>query len=275
MQAKQQTNQQAIHQAIINANYALAPNLFVMVLQAPELAKKAKPGQFVMLLVTQDKERHDPLLRRPFGISGIDPVNGLVRLTYQLAGRGTLQMSRWQKGDTVNLIGALGNGFTWSPKTKHVYIAGGGMGIAPLLPLAQALCRQQIKVTAFLGARKAELLFGYQELDACGCQLYITTEDGSMGQKGFVTQALEQELNNSDCDLLFACGPTPFLKAVQALRKKFNVQTQLSLEERMACGVGACMGCVVPIKDAAGQLKNARICCDGPVFNAEEVIFNG
>jgi dihydroorotate dehydrogenase electron transfer subunit len=297
----------AIHQASLLKNRALAPQLYEMELLAPTLAAAAKPGQFVMVRIG---ENQDPLLRRPFGLAGIDPDSGRIRLVYQVVGRGTEQMSHWRTGRTVDVLGPLGNGFTWTEDPDRVILAGGGLGIAPLLPLAQALRKAGKEVTVFLGSRSEALLFGLQELTELGCGIQLATEDGSQGFKGFLTTPLEhflcaqaldsvflkakeasesgkghahvhthamlrEGLTETGFHQLYACGPAPFLRAVGGLAARYALPAQLSFEERMACGVGACMGCAIRIKNPDGTVKTCRVCSDGPVFTGEEVVWNG
>jgi len=261
---------QEVHEGIIVKNQALSPQVFEMTIEAPRLAQDARPGQFVMVLPSLEKSSHDPLLRRPFGLSGIYPQQGQIRFTYQLVGKGTKIMSKWQPGSQVDLIGPLGKGFRLPTDIKEAVIAGGGMGVAPLLPLAQEIVNYNVKVTAFLGARSQDLLLGCRELQDLGCEIHIATEDGSFGYCGFITEPLKDFLTRKSSQMLFACGPTPFLKAVKDIIHDKNIPAQLSLEERMACGLGACMGCAVKLVQQ-GETKQARVCVDGPVFNAEEV----
>jgi len=297
----------AIHQASLLKNRALAPQLYEMELLAPQMASVSKPGQFVMVRIG---ENQDPLLRRPFGLAGIDPESGRIRLVYQVVGRGTDQMSHWRTGRTVDVLGPLGNGFTWTEDPGRVILAGGGLGIAPLLPLAQALRSAGKEVTVFLGSRTESLLFGIPEFSELGCELQLATEDGSQGFKGFLSTPLEHFLCAQALDAVFlkakeaseagtghahvhthamlregmketgfhqlyACGPSPFLKVIGNLSSRYGLPAQLSFEERMACGVGACMGCAIQIKNPDGSLKTSRVCSDGPVFTGEEVHWNG
>lgn len=284
-----------LKKAFLTKNQQIAKGIYEMELVEPDLAAAAQPGQFVMLAIRKGVE---PFLRRPFGIAGIQPQAGSIRLIYQATGRGTAEMAGWEAGRLVELLGPLGNGFTWEERPGRVILAGGGMGIAPLLPLAKALRSLDKEVTVFLGARSLDLVFGVKELGQAGCQVQLATEDGSAGAAGFVTLPLESYLQKnisaaphqdhhrsqpanqpqpSSLPLqgLYACGPTPFLKAVSSLCSRYSLAAQLSLEERMGCGLGACMGCTVQIKDGAGKVMQQRVCYEGPVFRAEEVVFDG
>jgi len=242
-----------------------------MDISASELAATASPGQFVMLAMN---DSIDPFLRRPFGIAGIDRDGGAIRLIYQVVGRGTGDMSGWEPGRRIDLLGPLGNGFTWDERLRRAILVGGGMGIAPLLPLAEALRACDVEVDVFIGARSMDLLLGQDTFSKYGCQVHFATEDGSGGVTGFVTLPLEEHLRKhvsvAPMCTLFACGPTPLLKAVAGLCDTYKIEAQLSLEERMGCGFGACMGCSVQVMPAEGAAVNKRVCCEGPVFSAAE-----
>lgn len=258
------------HQAFILNNIHLGPDLYAMEFMAPELAAQAQPGQFIMLSLSEES---DPFLRRPFGLASIDGHHGRIRIIYQVVGKGTRTMSRWRVGQKVSLLGPLGQGFSWEEGPGDVILAGGGLGLAPLLPLAQSLKQGGKTLHLYYGCRTKDQLFGMTELEAMEARIILATEDGSCGRQGYLTQDLQEGLAQFPEAPLYACGPSPFLKVVQQLAgSRF---CQLSLEERMACGLGACMGCAVEIQDGSGNTKMKRVCADGPVFNAQEVIFHG
>ena len=258
---------------LILKNRQLAGSLYELVCHAPALARAACPGQFVMLAV-EDSPRL--FLRRPFGFSGIEKEEGVIHIYYQVVGQGTRQMSGWEVGRSLDMLGPLGRGFHWEAGPGTAVLIGGGMGIGPLLPLAQALRQDGKDVIAFLGAASLDKLFGMRRLMDLGCRVQIATEDGSAGHHGFITIPLEQYLSKASSPAaLYACGPTPFLQATAALGQRFALPLQLSMEERMGCGIGVCMGCVVTIKDSGGHLRNSRVCYEGPVFSGEEVVFHG
>ena len=288
------TEQSNLHtEVLLIGNQEIADGIYSMTLAAADLVKAARPGQFVMVSVSKGI---DPFLRRPFSIADIDQAAGTIGLLYQVVGDGTARMAAWEAGRQVDLLGPLGNGFTWHTDISRAILVGGGLGTAALLPLAKALRSQGKEVVAFVGARSAELIMGLRQLEAYGCRVYCATEDGSGGFHGFVTAPLEiylalnyepnQEMDQAlgtdssastgaEADtMLFACGPTPFLQAVAGFCETYPISGQLSLEERMGCGFGACIGCSTPIRDGDAVIHK-RACCDGPVFDAREVVFHG
>ncbi len=245
--------------AIIAENVEIAKDIYSMWLDAPDIADEAKPGQFVSLYC-RDKGK---LLPRPISICEINKGQGKVRLVYRIAGEGTREFAGMKAAESIEAMGPLGNGFTL--EGKKALLIGGGIGIPPMLELAKQLsCEKQM----VLGYR--DITFLEKEFEAYG-RVYISTEDGSRGTKGNVIDAIRE--NNLDADIIFACGPTPMLRGIKAYAAEHKIRTQLSLEERMACGIGACLGCICKTKeiDHHSNVKNKRICKDGPVFYAEEV----
>jgi len=272
-------------------NKEIAPGHFKIAFSAPLIAKKAKPGQFVHVLIGGDT-----LLRRPFSIHSVNgkrsAVSG-IEILYKVVGRGTELLSKKKPGESLDIIGPLGNGFklpvtprlrsgqaSYGLRVTNVLIAG-GMGVAPLVFLAEKLSnpkaqsptcpeRKRGKPTALIGARDKKSLVCVNELKKLGCDVKIATDDGSAGHKGFVSELLKKELTAQSPKpmALYACGPNPMLKEIAKICKENKINCQVSLEEKMACGVGACLGCAVMTKDG---YKMA--CKDGPVFNAEEIIW--
>mgnify|MGYP004458725553 CR=1 FL=1 len=225
-------------------------------------AQTAVAGQFVSVYC-KDKTK---LLPRPISICQIDKEKGRLRIVYRVVGGGTEEMSSYSAGDDISLIGPLGNGFMQREGKKAILI-GGGIGIPPMVGLAEAL-KDKAEVSVVAGYR--DELFLTKELENAG-KLYIATEDGSTGTKGTVIDAIKEQ--SVEGDVIYACGPTPMLKAIKEYALANNIECQLSLEERMACGIGACLACVCQSKDkdAHSNVNNKRICKDGPVFLAEEV----
>lgn len=245
--------------SVIAENTRMAEDIYSMWLKAPDIADNAKPGQFVSLYCNDGSR----LLPRPISICEINHELGMVRLVYRIAGNGTREFSLMEAQDKLEAMGPLGNGFTLEG-TKALLI-GGGIGIPPMLELAKQLnCEKQM----VLGYR--DITFLENEFEPYG-KVYISTEDGSKGTKGNVIDAIKA--NALEADIIFACGPTPMLRGIKAYALEHGIKAQLSLEERMACGVGACLGCVCKTKEADhhSNVKNKRICKDGPVFYAEEV----
>lgn len=225
-------------------------------------AQTAVAGQFISVYC-KDKTK---LLPRPISICQIDKEKGRLRIVYRVVGGGTEEMSSYSAGDDISLIGPLGNGFMQREGKKAILI-GGGIGIPPMVGLAEAL-KDKAEVSVVAGYR--DELFLTEELENAG-NLYIATEDGSTGTKGTVIDAIKEQAVEGN--VIYACGPTPMLKAIKEYALANNIECQLSLEERMACGIGACLACVCQSKDkdAHSNVNNKRICKDGPVFLAEEV----
>lgn len=235
-------------------NKLIEKDIYDMWIQNKSMADIALSGQFVVLY-SNDGSR---LLPRPISICEIDHEKGMLRLIYRVVGQGTKEFSLLSTGDKIEIMGPLGNGFTKKDGNINV-IVGGGIGIPPLLELAKQLKGEK---HIFLGYR--DEVFLADEFKKYG-EVYIATENGSVGTKGNVMTMLTRF--SKDIDHLYACGPDAMLKALQKYALLNSIDTQLSLEEHMACGIGACLGCVCNTKEG----KKKRICKDGPVFNAEEV----
>lgn len=250
--------------AVVVSQEQIADGIFSMWLQT-EAAESAGPGQFISMY-TNDGSK---LLPRPISICEIDKENGLLRVVYRVTGAntGTKQFSEMKAGDTLPIIGPLGNGFPLEAASgKKAFLMGGGIGVPPILELAKQLdCEKQIVV----GYRDAQT-FLKEEFEKNGA-LYISTEDGSVGTKGNVMDAIRE--NAIDADIIYACGPTPMLRAIKQYAEEKNIVCYISMEERMACGIGACLACVCKSKekDHHSNVNNKRICKDGPVFLSTEV----
>ena len=248
--------------AIVHSQEEIAPGIFDMWLNT-ELAKEAAAGAFIALY-PRDKST---LLPRPISICQIDRVRGMLRIVYRIAGKGTAEFSAYKRGDKVEVLGVLGNGFPVAQaQGKRVLLMGGGIGIPPMLETAKQTDGEK---NIILGYRDS-LLFLKDEMEAHG-KVTVATEDGSRGIRGNVLDAVRE--HDIQGDIIFACGPMPMLRAVKQYAAQHQVEAYISLEERMACGVGACLGCVCKTKetDHHSNVNNARICTDGPVFRAEEV----
>lgn len=255
------------------SNEKSGPEHFLMKIHAPELARLAKPGQFVHIRVS---DVMDPLLRRPISLHEIDGDGGTITLLYQVVGRGTELLSQVPAGAEVDVMGPLGNGFWIPEEVKKAVVVGGGIGIAPMLPLVEELKNKGIEQTVLLGGRNAEYIAGLENFKALGVTVETATDDGSLGRKGFVTDLVEDIIAMDRPDYFFACGPNPMLKQLIKVTEKHGVPGQVSLEERMGCGVGACLACVCKVKvktDEAGW-DYKKVCVDGPVFEASEVIID-
>lgn len=246
-------------EAIVIRQEEIADGVFSMWLKTDEIAKNAKAGQFISVYC-KDGSR---MLPRPISICEIDKKDGALRIVYRVAGKGTEEFSGMRAGMILDILGPLGNGFP--KKSKKAILIGGGIGIPPMLELAKELeCEKQI----VLGYR--DELFLTEEFEKAG-EIYLATEDGSMGTKGTVLDAIR--VNELKADIIYACGSTPMLKAVKEYAKEAGIECWISMEERMACGIGACLACVCKSKhkDSHTNVHNKRICKEGPVFLAEEV----
>lgn len=228
-----------------------------------ELAEEAHAGQFVAVY----PHNAATLLPRPISICETDRDRGRMRLVYRVAGQGTAEFSTCKAGDTLEVLGVLGNGFPIKKAAgRKVFLMGGGIGIPPMLELAKELDAEK---SILLGYRDQDL-FLQEDLGQYG-QVYIATEDGSVGVQGNVMDIIK--VNELQADMIMACGPMPMLRAIKKYAGEQGIEAYISLEERMACGVGACLGCVCRTKevDHHSHVNNARICTDGPVFEAGDV----
>lgn len=244
----------------------IGTGIYDLTIQTKEIAAAAKAGQFVSVY-SNDASK---LLPRPISLCGIDRKAGILRLVYRVTGEhtGTEEFSRLQAGDTMKIMGPLGNGFTVE-KGKKAFLIGGGIGVPPMLQLAKEMKDAGENFQIVMGYRDAGT-FLLNEFKEQG-ESFVATEDGSVGTKGNVLDAIRE--NHLDADVIYACGPTPMLRALKAYAEEQNMTCYVSMEERMACGIGACLACVCNStdKDAHSNVKNKRICKEGPVFNAKEV----
>ena len=250
--------------AKIMSNKKVAPDFFRIAFEAHKIAKRAKPGQFVMV---RCRDKTEPLLRRPFSFHRISKTG--FELLYKVVGIGTKILSQRKEGEVLEVLGPLGNGFDMN-KAPSILVAG-GTGIAPLLALAEKLKTFNTKLTVLIGARTKEHILSKQDFKNLNIELVIATEDGSEGRKGLVTELVKNELritHYASRITIYACGPRPMLRAVANFAKSKKIPCQVSLEEKVACGTGACLGCAVETKTGYKM-----VCKDGPVFNGEDIIW--
>lgn len=236
----------------------IAQDTYMLWLESENIAKEAKPGQFITLYCKNPVH----LLPRPFGVCEVDIKKGHVCIVYRVVGEGTKEFSTYKPGDSVLVMGPLGNGF--EIKEGKALLIGGGTGVPILAMLAKSLNKPSIVA----GYRDETFLT--KELSSYG-KLYVATEDGSEGTKGNVIDAIVG--NNIEADFIYACGPHPMLRAIKDYARNNNIPAWFSMEEKMACGIGACLACTCKSKDVDDntKVKNKRICKEGPVFSSEEV----
>jgi len=246
-------------------NESLCPQYWRMVFDAPKLALVVKPGQFVH--IRTDQEGLQPFFRRPFSVYRAQKY---VEIFYAVVGRGTKLLSLKKKGDSLDVLGPLGNPFVNPPEaTKQVVMIAGGIGVAPMLILSDVLKKKKCELLLLYGARSREFVYPMKEFKDNGVKVLIATEDGSVGLKGRVSVLFDKIEKNPSQTFIYTCGPNPMLKAVQAFAAKHNLLGQVACEEIMACGLGACLGCAIETKNGY-----KTVCHDGPAFNLDEVIFH-
>lgn len=255
----------------------VAPNIFLIKLSAPSVAQDALSGQFIHIKCSKDNY---PLLRRPLSIHRVDKEKGEIFILFQVMGEGTKLLADKSIEDDLDIMGPIGNGFKIYPESKKIVIIGGGIGVAPLLALGEESTKQGKEVRVLIGALKKELVIGEESFKILGAKVDVTTDDGSYQYKGLVTDLLERMIKEGWlADQIFACGPKPMLKKISEIALQANINYQVSMEEHMACGIGACLGCVCKIKtkdkrEYKVKYEYKRVCVDGPVFAGSEVVWD-
>ncbi|MDO4541052.1 MAG: dihydroorotate dehydrogenase electron transfer subunit [Syntrophomonadaceae bacterium] len=252
--------------ASIIENKALGGGLWLLEAVAPGLVAEATPGQFVQVRVSPQA---DPLLRRPISIFDADKDTGVLRLLYRAVGRGTLMMTALRPGETLDVMGPLGRGFALDIAAGHAALVGGGVGCAPLLYLGKALLARGCRVSLYGGAATAAGLSFAEHFTAAGITLHPATDDGTLGHHGLITDLFFAGVNSAATEGVYCCGPAPMMAAVAAHCRRLGLRAQFSLEQHMACGVGACLGCACKLKSE--DEGYAKICKDGPVFDLEQL----
>lgn len=245
----------------IEENVKIADEIFLLSFECEYLAKNFKPGNFVNILI--DKESIYPLLRRPFSISFVE--GNKVFIGYKVVGKGTALLSKKSKGDIINILGPLGNSFLIDTFDGKVAVIGGGVGIFPLVGLCEELKSKGNKIDVFLGFRNKNSMFLIEKFKSVCDNILIATDDGSSGYKGNVVDLFKATFSKEEYKVIFCCGPKPMLKAIKNLN--LPVKCYASLEEKMACGIGACLCCSIKGKND----KMYHVCSDGPVFDIMEV----
>ena len=266
----------------ISRNEKVAQDFYKMRLESPYLAKAMNPGQFIEVRCSDSFE---PLLRRPFSLHKI--LKNEIEILYEVVGKGTTALSQRKVGEYLDIIGPLGNGFDIDRTAYRIppraTLIAGGMGVAPLVALAKELAKTRARTSVIIGARTKARLLCEDEFKKFGAKVKIATEDGSKGKKGFATDLLKDILlttNNLQLTTIYACGPNAMLKEVARIAGLRRIPCHVSLEEYMACGVGVCLGCPVKVKPKITNYQSPitnyeykMVCKDGPVFNAEEIIW--
>jgi dihydroorotate dehydrogenase electron transfer subunit len=269
MQDAGYSNKKLVSGKIVSKTQA-AVGHFQMGLLCPHIAHNAKPGQFIQVRVSNS---YDPLLPRPLAV--YRARGDAFDILFKVVGKGTRLLSEKQIGDTLSIMGPLGKGFPIGDDFQMATLVAGGMGIAALMRLAEAIKDRPFSV--LMGASTRDKIVGAEDLLAMGTEVHIATEDGSAGHKGLVSELLAEMLQKEECPRehhrIFACGPTPMLKVISRIAARYNISAYISLEERMACGVGACLGCVCQVISPDGETQYKTVCADGPVFDAREIVW--
>ena len=261
----------------VSRNEELQIDYFLMKVTLPPSFTEPLPGQFVMIRIAG---LHDPFLSRPISIYSYtrSKSNCAIELLYRVVGKGTQILAGLIKGSQVEISGPLGGSYTVDPLKKNIVFIAGGIGIAPLSWLAQYLCRKDgltvDAMTFYLGAQTAEAVVGLDRIQKLCYNITVCTDDGSLGAKALVTRIFQKDIKRySPSDtIIYACGPKAMLQSLSTILFG-KYACQVSLEERMACGVGACVGCAVAVKDEKGGKIYKRVCADGPVFELKDVIW--
>jgi dihydroorotate dehydrogenase electron transfer subunit len=240
---------------------------------APELADRARPGQFVEINV----EAKYSLLRRPFSIAKVTkqgPVAGTIDVVFDAGGPGTEWLTRIGLHDTIDVVGPLGSAFPMPKRKVSCLLVGGGYGSAPLFYLAEELTRQGLRVDMIVGAATQARILNAIEAKRISASVTFTTEDGSQGEHGRVTDVLPRVAETCRSSVVYACGPMPMLRAVSEQCEELELPVQVAVEEQMACGVGVCFTCVLPIRSKDGEVRMRRSCMEGPVFNGTKIAWD-
>lgn len=260
-----------LHTAILS-NEEVAEGHYLLRCECAEIAQHARPGQFVHVLISGGAGL---LLRRPFTIYTVECSQ--ITMLYQIIGEGTQRLSEMPKGATLQVLGPLGNTFDIAgAPPEPAILVGGGAGIASLMLLAVALRARRIQTLGLIGAQRRTRLLSVTDLKSIGIAVHIATDDGSIGHHGFVTDLLADMLNETDwcCPTIYACGPHGMLATAAKIAAEFEVPAQVAMENRMGCALGVCLGCVCPVRIDANQVEYQRVCTEGPVFNATDIVWD-
>jgi dihydroorotate dehydrogenase electron transfer subunit len=251
--------------ALVISNENFCENNMLMRLQVPDIAHKAKPGQFINILCSPDNKL---VLRRPISIMDADPDEGYIDIAFEIRGEGTRILSQRTPGERIDVMGPLGNGFPVNKDYKKIAVVGGGIGIYPLYFLAKSY--KQCEIDVFMGYQCAEKVVLGDEFDREGCRIYLSTDDGSRGHGGYITELFTRIYQKGMYDMVFVCGPEVMSKKIIKMVRGNGDRSSVSLEERMGCGIGACLVCSCEVKTKDG-IGRKTVCKDGPVFDGELV----
>lgn len=249
-------------------NNKIAPEHYRITLAAPKISREALPGQFIM---AKCSDATDPLLRRPVSFNRIDREKGTIDILFKVVGKGTRLLSEIEPGEDIDIIGPLGNGFKIDASRQIAVLAGGGAGIAPLLALAKEIAPKIKARYALIGANNINNVILEDDFKELGFEMVISTDDGTYGKKGLLTTVMLEIIGSkieAANSFIYACGPRPMIKELESISTQYKIPCQLSLEEWMACGIGACNGCTVKTKKGY-----KKVCSDGPIFNAGELLW--
>ena len=270
MENKGFINRSDIHTTILS-NESVADAHYLLRCECPEIAQHARPGQFIHVMVSQGTGM---LLRRPFTIYTVDGHE--ITMLYQIIGDGTKRLSTMLEGELLHVLGPLGNTFNFTTRSNPAILVGGGAGIASLMLLATALRENGIETIGLVGAQRRERLLSVADLESIDITVHIATDDGSIGHHGYVTDILINllEKTNYRCPTIYACGPHGMLSVIAKIAADFEVPTQIAMENRMGCAMGVCLGCVCPVRTDANTIEYQRVCTEGPIFNATDIVWD-
>ena len=256
---------------VILSNEIVADAHYLLRCECAEIAQYAHPGQFIHVMISQDTGM---LLRRPFTIYTVSRQE--ITMLYQIIGEGTKRLSEMPVGEPLHVLGPLGNTFDFTTHPEPAILVGGGAGIASLMLLATALRQNGIETIGLVGAQRRERLLSVADLEAIKITVHIATDDGSIGHHGYVTDILKDLLEKTSWHrpTIYACGPAGMLSAVAKIAANYQVPAQIAMENRMGCAMGVCLGCVCPVRTDADTIEYQRVCTEGPVFNATDIVWD-
>ncbi len=276
MPGKKQHSSKGIFDCPILSLKSLVGDIYLMRMSCPAIARNAVPGQFVNIKVNND---FVPFLRKPFSVCRRNEKEGWIEVLWKIVGKGTEIMSRYQRREVVNILGPLGRGYDIPPDLQIALLVGGGLGVAPLPFLCEEIRKLGKSVEVFLGASSESELSMVEAFRDLGIEVFLATEDGSLGKRGLVTEILLERLNQIPSlqgVYLYSCGPTPFLQAMMNLSEERGIVGEVAIETMMGCGFGICVGCPVRVRDGrVGEGLFKLTCIDGPVFNTTEILLDG